>query len=164
MVKFLDQINELLEAADSREFDAGDLGLEFERAGDLAFDALVDGLGRDSTTDHGCVRGLRALALLTRHHCRGRMMQLAEICVPLMKHEHRAVRGDAVNIGAAMVTLMNLQGAYAEGTMKPLFDRVASGIGSAIESGIDEEFIEAGQLFIHNRGHIPPEPDESEWR
>ncbi len=138
MVKFLDQINELLEAADSREFDAGDLGLEFERAGDLAFDALVEGLGRESTTDHGRVRGLRALALLTRHWCRGRMMQLAEICMPLMKHEHRGVRGDAVNIAAAMVELMNLQGAYAEGTMKSLFDRVASGIGAAIEAGIDQ--------------------------
>ena len=153
-------IESALRATDEDDFDPRSLGLAFERAGNAAFDGVLRKLEEPGTSDQGRIRGLRMLALLTRHFCVPRKPELIELSLRLMKHSNAQVRSAALNTALFGVSTMGRLGAFPDDVVRAILDRVRREVALTIERGLMPEQEELARRFMTSDGTVRVVPEE----
>jgi hypothetical protein len=145
-------VERFLRATDEDEFDPGCLGLEFEKSGDISFDAVLRKLDDGQTSDAGRIRALRMLALLSRHFCVSRKPELIALSIRLMEHPDVRVRSAAVNTAVFTVSTMRRLRTFPQELAVATWERVREAVARAIQRGLASEQEALAHEFIASNG------------
>jgi hypothetical protein len=145
---------QVLRATDEDDFDPRSLGLEFEKSGDRAFDAVVTHLDEQETSDAGRIRALRMLALLSRQFCVHRKPELLDLSIRLMAHPNIKVRSAALHSAVFNASSMRRLRNFSQEVSAAAIGRVKEAVGKAIERGVTQEHEELGRRFIAADGQM----------
>jgi hypothetical protein len=147
-------IERTLRATDEDDFDPRSLGLEFEKSGDTAFNAILTKLDEPETSDAGRVRALRMLALLSRQFCVHRRPELLDLSIRLMEHRDIRVRSAALHSAIFNASGMRQIRNFSQEVSEAAVERVKEAARRAIESGVAAEHEELGRRFIATNGEM----------
>jgi hypothetical protein len=139
-----DEQRALVDQILNREEIGGDVLLEMERMGDVAFDEIHRRLSSSLLSPRQQVLALRRLARITRQARNRRKEELLDLAVERLKSDSRIVRSGAANIAiwtaATLEKNPNLvtRDENRSGATPSLRERIRSAIAEAVNLGLDE--------------------------
>jgi hypothetical protein len=133
------------------DFDPRCLGLEFEKGGADAFDRTIQHLREAGIGEEAIVRGLRALALLTRHFAISRKGELLEFAIVMLEHPSELVRSAALIVTVVTAkTVRNLAPGQLGRCVSA--EAIQEAVRRALERGVDAERDTLGRRFLKSGG------------
>lgn len=147
-------IERVMRATDEDDFDPTSLGVEFEKSGDAAFDAIFSRLDLATTSDPGRIRALRTMALLCRQFCVSRRLELMAVGIRMMEHPSIRVRSAAVHSAVFNASSMNYLTAFSPEAKGAALEQVREAVSKAIQRGLEPEQDQLARRFIASGGQI----------
>jgi hypothetical protein len=141
-------VERVLDEQGDGEFDPSSLGLEFEKAGDAAFDAVRRRLAHGQLSGEGQVRGLRMLALLCRQFCVARKPELLELAIGAGMSSSARVRSEAVHIAILTASGMRDLAMFAGLVSERAVQRVKRVLPGALAAGVDPDVEALARSFM----------------
>jgi hypothetical protein len=140
----------LRDSNEAAEFDPRILGLDFEKRGTEAFDRTTSELRRSTVSEAGIVRGLRALALLTRQFAVERKPDLLEFSLNMMGHASKSVRSAALLTAVVTSTTAGKLGL----DLGISWEKMRETIRRTLELGVDPDQDALGRQFLLGNGRL----------
>lgn len=132
-------------------FNPADLGLEFEKSGDLAFDRILSAIKSGNLTEDGRIRGLRTLVHLARQFCAHRILELVAVLASMARDPSIRVRSVVVHIMLPMTSILGAFRTISEEVKRDAIGRMEEAIRAGAEMGISQETQELAEGVLQGR-------------